>query len=587
MIEAIPRIIHTYWHNKTLPNIIKACINSWKMTNPDFEIRIYDHHTFKKEFPNIPHGYETLAHCHKSDYVRLTVLEKYGGYWIDASVILTGSLSDFYRNINRVNGFSAQWGDTFLENWFIIAPPNDPLIKQWRNEYINAIKMGFNEYRINYLSFIKGLPKDTRDIANNVVGQLPYLTQHACYMRMHIKTNMSAKLLKSIDGPFRYQHLHSWNTNNICNSMFNDRYVHKDFISPIIKLIRFERNKLIRKLKNGDNINNESVIGRYILPFYKKVVIIRTHDPTNAMVDRIIDTYDKSYDRNVIVSIHLSSNSFNKYPNTDIFGDDYNNKVIESSDDLDKNLIDLVKNGVTKYVEYQGKFYPKIPHSNKVQTRSSYRTLNIMKPNIERLIDIFDSENVHFYTDHNLYAKYGKFNLKRWNDNSVAWNHHNECIALTLIEKDMYNFDNVWVLEDDIHYTGNIIDFIHEHERMEFDLIGSRYHIQDSLIGTFSPKYVSSIWRNHKQKYSEHIICMSGRFIREMFKLLEQGYNGHSEVTTPSYCHYLNMIYVNIDPKYIGKQYDWKENMPRNKIERLVQQDTRNGRKVFIHPCKF
>ena len=89
-ISAIPNIIWAYWDNENLPEIVKICTESWKKHNPDYQIVILNNRTLKHYLPNIdissmPRSKDFPARF--SDFVRIFILEKYGGIWIDASSI--------------------------------------------------------------------------------------------------------------------------------------------------------------------------------------------------------------------------------------------------------------------------------------------------------------------------------------------------------------------------------------------------------------------------------------------------------------------------------------------------------------------
>jgi len=85
-------------------------------------------------------GYKKMKAPHKADALRLILLEKYGGVWIDSSLILTKPLSDIlpdnahkrqFMNLDtRVKAFHDKRIDSrgYLENWFMAFPPKDPLV---------------------------------------------------------------------------------------------------------------------------------------------------------------------------------------------------------------------------------------------------------------------------------------------------------------------------------------------------------------------------------------------------------------------------------------------------------------------------
>ena len=86
----IEKIIWIYWHQgwDNAPDIIKICKKSWIKKNPEWDVRALD-------FKSINHFVDinleknilkSLCIAHQSDLIRLGLLEKYGGVWVDASL---------------------------------------------------------------------------------------------------------------------------------------------------------------------------------------------------------------------------------------------------------------------------------------------------------------------------------------------------------------------------------------------------------------------------------------------------------------------------------------------------------------------
>jgi len=90
----IPKIIWTYWHNDDIPPIIEKGIRTWKVFNPDYKIVILTEKKLKDLYDidlskvNINKDF----HARIADYVRLHITYKFGGIWMDASIICTKSL---------------------------------------------------------------------------------------------------------------------------------------------------------------------------------------------------------------------------------------------------------------------------------------------------------------------------------------------------------------------------------------------------------------------------------------------------------------------------------------------------------------
>jgi hypothetical protein len=129
--------------NKNLPN--------WK------QIIVSD--TTINQYVKPPEVYYTLGKTHKSDWLRLALLQKYGGCWMDASIIVNREteLNMMYEqsihNQYEMTGFYTPLGvinndpSSFIESWCLMAPRNSRVINTWLEEFEKACTQGFDVYK--------------------------------------------------------------------------------------------------------------------------------------------------------------------------------------------------------------------------------------------------------------------------------------------------------------------------------------------------------------------------------------------------------------------------------------------------------
>ena len=100
MTNKIPKILHFIWlGNNEKPKQVLDCIESWKKFCPDYEIKEWNDEILE-EIDNqfAKEAYEVKKYAFASDYLRLYVLKKYGGIYLDTDVELTQSLDEFLYN---------------------------------------------------------------------------------------------------------------------------------------------------------------------------------------------------------------------------------------------------------------------------------------------------------------------------------------------------------------------------------------------------------------------------------------------------------------------------------------------------------
>ncbi|MEI6679645.1 MAG: glycosyltransferase [Mariniphaga sp.] len=96
----IPKIIHYCWlSGEPYPELIKKCLDSWKVHLPDYKFELWD----LAKVQNIDSEWlrQTIAvkkYAFAADFIRVYALSHFGGVYLDADVELAGSLDPFIRN---------------------------------------------------------------------------------------------------------------------------------------------------------------------------------------------------------------------------------------------------------------------------------------------------------------------------------------------------------------------------------------------------------------------------------------------------------------------------------------------------------
>lgn len=103
----IPKIIHLCWFGRQeFPPLVKLCINSWKEKLPNYKITIWTEDTFDVSSTNwTKEAYDCKKWAFVSDYVRLIVLYKYGGIYLDTDIEVVRDFSDLLENKKCVLSF--------------------------------------------------------------------------------------------------------------------------------------------------------------------------------------------------------------------------------------------------------------------------------------------------------------------------------------------------------------------------------------------------------------------------------------------------------------------------------------------------
>ena len=248
----IPKIIYSYWHKKSeAPEIVNLCWNQMKKYNPSWDVQIYDESMIPRGW-KVPKGFSKLKKCHQSDWIRLKLLEKTGGVWIDSSIMTNVPLEFIFDfTFNGIQGYNVPWSfENVLENWLIIAPSNSLFVKIWLSHFENAISMGFEKYK-------ETIDKHFQEKYAELYKRTPYLTQHMCFTKAKKDLpDYPIKLQDSCSGPFKIQCSTNWDPVSFVLKITNELHDH-----PIIKIRGGSREVVTTLSKLGFNIR-ETLLGK-------------------------------------------------------------------------------------------------------------------------------------------------------------------------------------------------------------------------------------------------------------------------------------------------------------------------------------
>ncbi len=143
--EPIPKIIWSFWDYPTESPLVNACVRNLKKYLPDFEIHILNRASVKKFLPDIEMTIrEDISFVNFTDLTRLTILDTFGGFWIDASIMLTENLDWIFSlkselHVDLIGFYSHKDTNDFeypiLETWFIATPKGGKMIHSWHAEF--------------------------------------------------------------------------------------------------------------------------------------------------------------------------------------------------------------------------------------------------------------------------------------------------------------------------------------------------------------------------------------------------------------------------------------------------------------------
>ncbi|PNG99594.1 hypothetical protein TSOC_014623, partial [Tetrabaena socialis] len=209
----IPQRIWTYWDDDEIPPLVQRCIDSWRRFNPTFTITVLKKETLATyldvDLRGLRHANENPAKF--SDFVRLHVLSRHGGIWMDASVICQAPL-DWIFDVQEETGVEFVGYRTrkhtlpeyegicdVLETSVFACVPGAAFVTAWRDEL-----MRINDYAdVNdYIAAVRASGVDTQNAILDPYWVV-YIAQIATLQRNRT-FNKTMYLLEACDTIFAY-----------------------------------------------------------------------------------------------------------------------------------------------------------------------------------------------------------------------------------------------------------------------------------------------------------------------------------------------------------------------------------------------
>jgi len=263
-IVEIPKIIWIYWEEEELPKLVQGFINKIKKLHIDYDIHVLSKSNIMNYLPEF-YCHVDVPIANKTDLIRLELLYKFGGIWMDATIILNEKvdwvytpnlnarydLVGFYREVNTIE-------DKYpvIETWFLASSAGNELIRDWLEVFKPIRDIG----SVQYFEMLK--KRDDYEIISARINPPDYLIVYlACQIVLRKDKEYSFYLYRAEDSAFFLQDYYKWNSNVISYVLTQLDSRNSNF--KIIKLTSGDRN-LLKDLEAFKLINKTSLIGQLL-----------------------------------------------------------------------------------------------------------------------------------------------------------------------------------------------------------------------------------------------------------------------------------------------------------------------------------
>lgn len=128
-----PNTIWMYWGQgwKEAPPLVRACRASWERHNPDWKLVLLDDATVAEHVDMPDLSGKEISKAAYSDLLRLALLTKHGGVWVDAAAYASAPLDAWFPEAMQAGFFAFEKEKTTVASWFIAAEAGNGLVAAW------------------------------------------------------------------------------------------------------------------------------------------------------------------------------------------------------------------------------------------------------------------------------------------------------------------------------------------------------------------------------------------------------------------------------------------------------------------------
>lgn len=261
----IPKIIWMFWDSESIPAEVNLFKERIKIDNPEYELNLVTFENLNSYADELVFDENVeIPIANKSDLIRLALLYKYGGIWLDITTILLKPLSWFLQ-IDNINNFdliafyreksTTDFSRPIIESWFLAAPPNNEFIKRWYEALAPLLTMGAKKYFFE----LKEHPNYTQILQS--IDRPDYLLVYlaAQLVLLNYPNQYNFYLRKCENNAFLIHESVKWNAIKI-NSYLAFKNIDKTNGLPIVKITSIERT-FLKYLLQSKLINANSIYG--------------------------------------------------------------------------------------------------------------------------------------------------------------------------------------------------------------------------------------------------------------------------------------------------------------------------------------
>lgn len=209
--DEIPKIIWTYWQASPAPAFIQACLANWRRFAPDHELRLLDRDGVTRWLPELRADFDAMPAYRQADWLRIQLLARHGGVWMDASMLLSRDLAWLHETRKRraadylgfyIDRYTTRPELPIVENWMMASVPGGRFATALATAFDRALDEGAEAL----LQRLQAEGRHARVVQALTKDFQRYLLMHVAASDLLDREPQLARLvlLRAEDGPFAW-----------------------------------------------------------------------------------------------------------------------------------------------------------------------------------------------------------------------------------------------------------------------------------------------------------------------------------------------------------------------------------------------
>lgn len=134
--------VFVYWIGPSfsLVDLLRKIMQYHANNGQHYTLHIINETNLSDYVSELPNYFHQLNPAYRADYVRVAVVERFGGIWLDSDTLVMNNLSELFKIFETHQGFFIQQNNELICNGVFGSKAATPLMSAWRQTIFQRIE---------------------------------------------------------------------------------------------------------------------------------------------------------------------------------------------------------------------------------------------------------------------------------------------------------------------------------------------------------------------------------------------------------------------------------------------------------------